>query len=526
MSGKLRLIDVLVLVIFISTAFVGIYLFREDFMKTMDARDMEPAGVIVVRNNIVQRRHADRLLWDRIFVDSPVYPGDLIRAAELSSTNIDIDNNEIFLNENTLIRIQQSMGGSGNFLVELREGNLSVTSGLESSGITLDLMGTQIQTSSGTVLNAEVDDEGLTVQVSEGKAEVVGEIGEANREISQGTMIALDTQGIERQIPSAVVIQPVSNARYLNNKDAPIPVNFLWNRINLEEDELLRMEIAGDVNFSVVFRTIEDLYNSTQVYFSNGRWFWRLTFEDRILNRGQINIIDSQGTTLVSPVTGSVFRYQSILPQIRFQWEAAEGASGYLIEINNSPDFSVPFITRESAGTSFVYTGNLFQSISSDTSVADIWYWRVKPLFSFSGESSFSSVSSFTIEKTVDIAAPLIEIPVIPASREAPPSVSTQPPGSGSAPLPGITQLPGSAQPPGSTQPSAPPVQSVDVISRPRNPRSIQETRRYHTVRPGDTLSEIAWFYYNDYMQLFRISQVNNIEDINVIHVGEVFLIP
>ncbi|MCL2805849.1 MAG: LysM peptidoglycan-binding domain-containing protein [Treponema sp.] len=464
LSYKLRFIDVIVLLLFIFTACVGVFLFRKDIMRTFDARDMEPAGIIVVRNNIIQRRHADRVAWDRIFVDSPVYPGDLIRAAELSSTNIDIENNEIFLNENTLIRIQQSMGGMGSFLVELREGNLSVTSGPESPGIMLDLMGSQVQASSGTVLNAEVGDEGIAVQVSEGTAEFIQE-GQV-REISQGAMIALDTQGTERIVPAAVVTRPVSNARYLNNRQTPLEINFLWNRINLEDNELLRLEISGDSGFTSVSRTINRLNDGANVSLPQGRWFWRLYFENTILNRGQFSIVDSYTTALVSPVTGSVFRYYDTLPQVRFQWTETEGASRYTIEINNTSDFSSPAITRESNGVSLILS-----VLEHGT-----WFWRVKPVFSslYEGESSFSSASSFRIEKTADIAAPAIEIPVIPAVRPA--------------------------------------VQAV--------------SRRTHTVRAGETLGRIAYQYYGDHMQWPRIFAANNIANQDLIFPGQIFIIP
>jgi len=490
---KLRLIDIVVLVFFIFAASAGIYMFRQDLMQTMDARDMEPAGVIIVRNNIVQRRHADRVLWDRIYVDSPVYPGDLIRAAELSSTNIDIDNNEIFLNENTLIRIQQSMGSAGNFLVELREGNLSVTSSPESSGIMLDLMGSQVQASSGAVLNLEVGEEGIAVQVSEGKADFIQE-GQT-REIQQGAMIALDTQGAERLIPAAVVMSPVSNARYLNNSKTPIQVNFLWNRINLEEADLLRLEIAGDVGFTTVFHTVERLNDSALVSFTAGRWFWRLYYEDSILNRGQITIVDSFETTLISPVTGSLFRYQNTLPQMRFQWTETEGASGYLIQINKTQDFSDPLLTRESTGASLVLS-QLEEGA---------WYWRVKPVFPvfYEGESSFSTVSLFRIEKTADIAAPAVEIPVIPVTRTqvavTTPVIQNQ-----------NTQSPVS--------------RNSEAVSRPQ--RNIVSARRSHTVRPGETLGMIAWEYYNDFMQWSRITRANNIENPDMIYPGQVFVIP
>jgi LysM repeat protein len=494
--NKFWFIDILVLVFFISTAIMGIYLFRKDIMKTIDARDMEPAGIIIIRNNIVQRRHDDSVLWDRIFVDSPVYPGDLVRVADLSSTAIDIEKNELFLNENTLIRIQQLMGGFGNFQIELQEGNLSVSSGAESPGIMLNLMGKQVQTMSGSVLNASAGKEGISVQVSEGKAEFIQE--GKSREITEGAMIAFDTQGVERVLPAAVVMMPKPNARYLKSGNERLNIDFLWSRLNFEEGGTLSLEIAGDSVFSRNVRVINGLNNSAQAAFDSGSWHWRLLYEGTILKSGQLTVVDSSGPSLISPVTGSVFRYQDSPPQLRFQWEERQNASGYIIEISDTSSFSVIRITRQTNAASFVLS-----QLDSGT-----WYWRVKPVFllAYQGEAAYSSTGSFLIIKTTEktAAAVEIEIPVIPSERAS----------AAYAPL--LYNVP--SEPVAAIKP-----ESVTVVrSSSLNNRNLQ----YYTVQAGDTLGRIARQFYGDPMQWSRISKANDLLKPDLIYPGQVFLIP
>jgi len=489
---KFRFIDVLVLIVFISTAFLGLYLFRKDLMRTFEARDVEPAGIIILRNNIVQRRHEDRVVWDRIFKDSPVYPGDLIRSAELSSATIDIERNEIDLNEFSLIRIQRFMGGYGKFRIELQEGNISVTSALESSGIVLDLKGTHVQTSSGTVLSASATEEGISVQVNEGKAELLTEAGgqTQTREISQGSMVAFDTQGTERIIPAVVVMKPASNARYLKNDSQPFPVNFSWSRLNLDEGETLRLEIAGDMYFKYNYRMLNIPDNSAQLFLNAGRWHWRLLYRGSALNKGQFIIVDSTGPALLSPVSGSVIRYADIMSsQLRFQWADKQGASGYIVEINDTRDFSSFSEDKKIKQTT---TSSLIYSELSE----GVWYWRVKPVFPsmYEGESSFSDVASFKIEKTSGGAAPEVEIPVIPAEQAA---ASRAHAIRSSVSEPAVAVKPEPVRPP-----------------------------RYHTIQPGDTLGRVSNRYYNDPMQWIRIVSANNISNPDLIYPGQVFLIP
>jgi hypothetical protein len=433
-------------------------LFRLDLFRTLDARDEEPAGIIIIRNNVIQRRYADRTIWDRLVIDSPVYSGDLIRAAELSDATIYIDENQIGLNQNTLIRIQSE--GKGPFQIELKEGNVDLVTG--GSGLMLNLMGKMVQAMPGAVLKAEVDDEGLIVQINEGKAFFSDE-GES-RELSTGMMIAQDTEGAERIIPSAVVTYPHPNARYINNSSEPLPVNFLWNSFNIDDTETLRLEISEDPNFIRNTKIVEVFDGRANTAFSAGTWHWRLSQGNFILNTGQLTVADAAGPELLSPVMNSVFRYYSELPQIRFQWSQKSGAVHYIIEIDESPEFNNPRINRQAAGTSFIQS-----ELGSGT-----WYWRVRPVFSsaYTGNSGFSSVSTFRVEQSSDPDAPVLELPEV-------------------------------------TEPSA----------------AIKPGRNY-TVQAGDTLGRIAKQVYGDVSMWRKIVDANNIPNPDLIFPDQVLYIP
>ncbi|MDR0321928.1 MAG: LysM peptidoglycan-binding domain-containing protein [Treponema sp.] len=530
--SQFRFIDGLVLVVFISTAFLGFYLFQRDLRRTIESLDMDPAGIIIIRNNIVQRRHGDRVLWDRIYVDSPVYPGDLIRAADLSDATVDIKRNEIHLTQNTLIRIEELMESLGIFNIELREGNLIVTSTKESSGIMLNLMGTKVQTTSGSVINAAASEDGISVQVNEGKAELT--TGGQTREITEGALLMLDKQGTERIVPAVVVTQPAPNARYLKNSPQNLAVNFLWRRINLDAEENLRLEIASDVNFKNNYRVINTTDNSAQVSFGAGHWYWKLSREGTALSAGHFSIADSSGPALTSPVPGSRFLFYNNPPAVRFQWTEKQNTSGYTIEVSKTVNFTDLRLTRRTTSTSL---------ISSELEQGT-WYWRVKPVFpsNYEGETSYSYISSFTIEKTADISAPAIELPVTPvevirpsvtaqSAVETPtPAEPRRPPAIVQTPIPSEPRRPPTVQ--SSTTPTPvetprPTVTAEQTATIPRpSSTTTTDTRRYYTVKPGDTLGRIARQYYGDPMQWNRISGANNIANPDLIFPDQVFLIP
>ncbi|MDR0487224.1 MAG: FecR family protein [Treponema sp.] len=409
-----RLADFLVVLIFLSIAAFSINLFRLDLFQTLDSRNEKPVGTIIIKNNIVQRRMANRVLWDRLSQKSNVYMGDLIRVAEHSNVTLGVDDKHINLNENTLIRIQRSPGsGNDSLQIELSSGSLSLTTGTEGENITLNLMGRQVQVGPGTALKAEAGTDGVVVQVSEGSATMVEE-GRI-REFTEGTMFVQDAEGTEVMRLAAVVTQPAPNARYLKREPEPLPISFTWNRLNLEPEHTLRLDISGDRNFTRNIRTFEGLNTRAQAALDAGSWYWRLSLGSDVLSTGQFTVVEASGTSLISPVMNSLFRYQDSPPVLHFRWSEAEDALFYNLEVCSTPDFINPQIREQPTATSFIQT-NMEQGT---------WYWRVQPVFSsvYEGSAAYSAASSFRLEQSFDSQVPSMELP-----EPEPPQVIAQVP--------------------------------------------------------------------------------------------------
>jgi len=394
-KSNFRFTEFLAIIFFLFLAFFSIFLFRQDLLQTISLQNKEPAGVVIIKKNIVQRRLGDRVLWDRLANESPVYLGDLIRVADISSAVLNIEHNSIDLDENTLIRITRSPDGEG-FKIELSSGKMSVTSGTASKGIHLELNGQTIKTNPGTVISAAAGNKGISVHVSDGTAQVsvsnavTGVI--SPRVVSSGEKIAMDLAGREVIEKAAVVTRPIQNARYLKGANEPVPVDFEWNRINFAPGEKLRLEIAMDGKFNKLYRVVNGLDRQARVHFEPGVWYWRLSFEDNVLSDGRINVADGSGPQLISPALNSRIRYQYDLPELNFKWESIEEASSYILEASKTPDFSSPFIHTQIASVNY-----------SNSALDDgTWYWRVMPVFPavYTGSSSFSQPAFFRIEQS------------------------------------------------------------------------------------------------------------------------------
>jgi len=412
--------DVFVILFCVAGAAFSLNLFRLDLFQSIASLNKKPAGAVTVKHNNVQRRFSDRMLWGRLSVESPVYFGDLIRVAEYSSATLHINDDNIDINENSLIRISALVDDEGRIVIDLGSGSLSVTGGKSSAangGVALKVMGSVIAPQAGTVLSASAGEDGMNIQVNEGSILIKKEDGQSSVLVT-GENLSMDTNGVEQAVPSAVVTLPRPNARFIKNGVEPLNVRFTWNTANIDKKPL-RLEISAAPNFYRITKTIEGV-DSANSALGAGTWYWRLSYQGTVLSTGQFTIVDASVSKMISPIQGSLFRCQENLPSIRFEWQPVEEASYYILQAGLSPDLSDALITRQTAVASFV------ESVPQ----AGTWYWQVKPVFSpiYEGNSVYSPVASFKIEqqiiepvKTADVTAKNLE------ARNSSPAIVAEP---------------------------------------------------------------------------------------------------
>jgi hypothetical protein len=417
--------DAFVIILCVSGAAVSLNMFRLDLFQSIASQNKKPMGTVTVKYNNVQRRFSDRVLWSRLAVESPVYLGDLIRVAEYSAATLNINNDIIDINENSLIRIRASSDGEGRIVIDLDSGNLSITgSATDSSGVgvALNVMGRVIAPAAGATLSASAGDSGMTLRVNEGSVSITEKDGQS-RSMAAGEALILDTGGVEQAAPAAVVTLPRPNARFIKSGAEPLNIRFTWNVQNLDQTQPLRLEIAAGPHFSHIVRTADSV-DFSNVTLGAGAWYWRLSYQNTVLSSGQFTIVDAAMSAPVSPIQDSLFRYGENLPSVRFEWQPVEETSYYILEAGLAPDLTNPSITRQTAVASFVESGM----------EAGTWYWRVKPVFSpvYEGSAVFSQVASFSIEKldetVVTAAAETVnDPPVMPALSEPEPIPAATP---------------------------------------------------------------------------------------------------
>ena len=382
--------DFFVVIFCLCGAAVCLYLFQHDLFQTLRSLDASPVGTITVKYNSVQRLFKGRNIWDRLSNDSPVYDGDTILAAHLSSAVINIDNNYIELGENTMIQILKDEGPPN---IKFTSGEVNVSSRADSGTIFLTIGNRVVQSASGTVFGASSDEDGVILHVTEGTAQIIdgGQIVSA----PAGTVTMHDTQGREITQPMAVVTRPRPNARYLKTGDRPLNINFEWLKVNMRSTDAIRLEIAEDQNFTRLSHVLDNLDSSAIVPLNAGLWHWRLLSEDTVLVTRRVNVIETAAPALYNPVVSG--------PDVQLRWSPVDEAAVYHLQISELSDFANLFLDEQVRGTAFV-----IPDLDSGT-----WYWRVQPIFSsvYEGVTNFSQVSFFQIDRRVGLSPLSLNMP-------------------------------------------------------------------------------------------------------------------
>ncbi|MDR1900489.1 MAG: FecR family protein, partial [Treponema sp.] len=122
-----RLSDALVMAVCLAGALLCLVFFQLDLNRTLSRLGEQPVGTITWKYRAAQRRFIDRVLWDRLQTESPVYHGDSIRTAALSEAAVTFPGGGVIdLGENSFIRIFVK---DALPRLDLLEGNVSVAAG-------------------------------------------------------------------------------------------------------------------------------------------------------------------------------------------------------------------------------------------------------------------------------------------------------------------------------------------------------------------------------------------------------------
>ena len=105
-------LDFLVFLACASVFAASIWLFWNDLNKSSSRSDKDAIATITFKYKVAQRKFTDRVVWERLQQNSPLYDQDTIRTSDLASATITFSGGEVLaVHENTMVQIFKSSDG-------------------------------------------------------------------------------------------------------------------------------------------------------------------------------------------------------------------------------------------------------------------------------------------------------------------------------------------------------------------------------------------------------------------------------
>lgn len=417
-------------------AFISSALFYKGFFRALTKLNEEPIATITFKYKTAQRKFLERVVWDRLRQNSPVYNGDTIHTENLAEATVYfIDGNVMNLSENTMAQV--FLSENQLLTAELTDGYATVDAGEAGAGVVLVADGMEIALEAGSSVGAGIESKrktsgvvgesslekeedvqkekeekrGLSVQVLKGNAVVQSEDG-TKVDVVEGQGIAFDKQG--QSLPVLVVTNPLPNSKILSTTQEKVLVPFRWNfgETKISENQKVYLTVAIDKDFEnlVAFEDITN-QNETQIQLDAEKYFWKISVVENVTNEkvltsqsGKLQIIKSLKPNQIVPTENASFSYRSRIPSIRFMWDEANQATSYKVEIATNPSMENPIVEQRTNLTSLIISTLEFGN----------YYWRVTPYYTINnlGFANPSEVKSFSVERKSVLKKPSLYVPL------------------------------------------------------------------------------------------------------------------
>lgn len=256
-------------------------LFYKSFFRALTKMNEEPIATITFKYKTAQRKFLDRVVWDRLRQNSPVYNGDTLHTSSLSEATVWFsDGNVMELSENTMAQVFLSENSA--LRAELSDGAAYIDSSLAHEGMTLSSNGIEVQLKKGSSMNAKssaensVSKKNLSLQVLSGSAELMNNPEKSESQaalLGEGDSLVFEQDGNFKK-PVLKMVEPVQNAKILYYSGESKKVDFKWEA----ENSSAMLLVASDKNFKdVAYRFFSEKLNSAAFELKPGIWYWKLS---------------------------------------------------------------------------------------------------------------------------------------------------------------------------------------------------------------------------------------------------------
>lgn len=400
-NTKSRENNTLFILLCLLTAGFATYQFYKSLTMSLTKLNETPIATITFKHRTAQRRFTDRVVWDRLRQNSPVYNGDLIRTAEGSEATVYFsDGNIMDLNENTLAQLY--LNKKTGAAVQVNGGTIKVKTA--SSGMKITSGKTTLTVAGKSAVTAEKgENDSFSVQVGSGNALVSS--GGTQSAVQKGEAVVLAEENAVPRKASFSVINPSQDAKFLSYVKQEMRVPFSFSYSEKTPAESVVVETSSDVTFTDAEKHTFNSIQSVSVVSGAGSTWWRvfLNGSETPAASGKYTVLYAPVPVPVVPAQDDVVTYGTKNPDIRFIWTDNDWATAYQLEVADNGGMKNPVIVQRSPQAS-----SIISTLGEGT-----WYWRVVPYYAVNGTGLVtpSKITSFRIKKQGAVAAPAVLFP-------------------------------------------------------------------------------------------------------------------
>lgn len=390
--------DRLVLFTLLSVALLFSILFYLDINRKIGIGDREVVGTIFFKNNIVQRKFEDEVIWEKLENNSPLTNKDTIRSEAFSDALIRLkDGTEINIDENSMFNLDLT-GEEPN--LEFTQGSLEVKKNdSQPNNIKITSSGSEINVDSGNVKIERSKERELSLFVEKGKTTVKQKDGKSVA-VEEGKKAEFKKTGIEIKKIPVVLVSPSSQKLFYTEPD-DVSVHFQWKVESGYENPVLEISRSPNFQLTLINEKVEG--NQADFRLKEGTFYWRLKVKNKVGTDPEFSEINKFFVTKresfqgESPEQGTTFPFVQTHPLVTLTWTKLTTANSYQLIVSHSPKLTSPIKQLET-------TAN---QISYDDLKEGTYYWKVVAKSSFPDtKDRESQVLSFIIKKQNTVPAP------------------------------------------------------------------------------------------------------------------------
>lgn len=397
-------LNFLVTLICLSVCAGSIWIFYKDFTSSSSRSDMTSIASISYKYKIAQRKYSDRVVWERLQQNSPIYEGDTIHTADLAQATIRFnEGTSLEIGENTMVQI--SLSKDGAVRLSVTGGNVDVDTTNSSGAVELEMgNGMVVNLDSGSKISARLneDGDGAGLKIQAGNAKIQGEDGA----LSAGESVKINENGVKK---APVTVTSISdNYRVLvfeeNKSSAEVPIE--WFPLDDSKKKVV-IQTSTKKDFSTIKNTYTAVdSNKIKIPAEDGTIYWRAFTEGEEVNatEGKISFDTVSPVVATYPENEALFSYFKEKPNINFAWRGNAHSAKYKFEIDNDSEFKNPKVSQELSGQTF-NVSNLDEGK---------YYWRVTPYYETNkiGWYGETETKSFEITRREELMPPTLMFPM------------------------------------------------------------------------------------------------------------------